>query len=67
MEPDVEIIGLCHSVAIISEIYVTQHKCQMRWHNFHFKRMLIMGLINRLWFKKNTYTQNKSDPVDAAV
>ena len=30
----VDIIGLCHIVAILWEIYVL-------WHNFHFKRMLI--------------------------
>ena len=38
MVPYVDIIGLCHSVAILQEIYVMQHKYHVRWHNFHFKR-----------------------------
>ena len=42
--PYIEIIGLCHRVAILWEIYVMRHKCKVSWHNFHFKRMLITGL-----------------------
>ena len=41
-------IGLCPSVANLLEIYVMRPKCQVRWLRFHFKRMLIMGLGNRL-------------------
>ena len=32
----VEIIGLCHSVAIFWEIYVMRPKCHVRWLRFHF-------------------------------
>ena len=28
---NVDMIGLCHSVAILWEIYVMQHKCNERW------------------------------------
>ena len=44
MVPYVDIIGLCHSVAILWEIYVMRPKCHVRWLRFHFKRMLITGL-----------------------
>ena len=40
MVPYVEIIGLCHSITILGEIYVM-------WHNFHFKRMQITGLCQQ--------------------
>ena len=40
----VEIIGLCHSVEILWEIYVMRPKCHVRWLSFHFKRMLVTGL-----------------------
>ena len=43
MIPYGDIIGLCHSVAILWEIYVVRHKCHVRWHYSHFKRMLITG------------------------
>ena len=26
-------------------MYVMRHKCHVRWHDFHFKRMLIKGLF----------------------
>ena len=45
----VDIIRQCHSVAILLEIYGMQPKCHVRWLRFHFKHLLIMGLINRLW------------------
>ena len=41
--PYVDIIGLCHSVAILREIYVMRRKCYMRCHNYHSKQMLITG------------------------
>ena len=41
MVPYVDTIGLCHSVTILWEVYVMRHKCHFRWHNFHFKQMLI--------------------------
>ena len=44
MVPNVDMIGLCSSVAILWEIHVMQHKCHVRWLRFHFKRMLITGL-----------------------
>ena len=44
MVPYVDLIGLCHSVAILRGIYVMRHKCHVRWHNFNFKRMLITRL-----------------------
>ena len=34
----VDIIGLCHSVAILLEIYVMRPKSKVRWLRFHFKR-----------------------------
>ena len=40
----VDIIGLCHSVAILFEIYVMRPKCHVRWLRFHFKRIPITGL-----------------------
>ena len=40
----VDIIGLCHSVAILWKIYLMRRKCHVRWLRFHFKRMLIKGL-----------------------
>ena len=39
-----DIIGLCHSVAILKEIYVMRPKCHLRWLRFNLKRMLITGL-----------------------
>jgi hypothetical protein len=45
MVPYADIIGLCHSVAILWEIYVMPHKCHMMWLHLHFKRMLITGLV----------------------
>ena len=44
MVPYVDIIGLCPSLAILWEIYVIRHKCNVRWLRFHFKWILIMGL-----------------------
>ena len=44
MVPYVDIIVICHSVAIVAEIYVMRHKYNERWKNFNFKRMLITGL-----------------------
>ena len=41
----VDMIGLCHSVAILQEIYEMQPKTHVMWQRFHFKRMLITGLI----------------------
>ena len=38
------IFGLCHSVAILWEIYVMRRECHVKWLRFHFKRMLITGL-----------------------
>ena len=46
---------------ILREIYVIWHKCHMRWHNFHFKRMLITTHVNRLWTKKNTFKITKNE------
>jgi hypothetical protein len=43
----VDIIGLCHSVAIFWEVYVMRHKCHVWWHNFHLKGMLITGLCQK--------------------
>ena len=40
----VDIIVLCHSVAILREIYVMRSKCHVKWLSLHFKRMLITGL-----------------------
>ena len=40
----VNIIGLCHSVAILWEIYVMRPECHVRWLRSHFKCMLITGL-----------------------
>ena len=40
----VDIFGLCHSVAILWEIYVMRSKCHVMWLRFHLKRMLIKGL-----------------------
>ena len=37
MVPYVDIIGLCHSVAILLEIYVMWHKCHVSWLRFHFQ------------------------------
>ena len=36
MVPSIDLNGL--------EIYVMQHKCQVRWHKFHFKGMLKQDL-----------------------
>ena len=44
----VPVIGLCHNVTILWEIYVMRHKCYVRLHNFHFKRMIITGLKKKL-------------------
>ena len=44
MVPNVDIIGLYHSLAILWEIYVMRHICHVSWNNFHFKRMAITGL-----------------------
>ena len=57
MVPYIDITG--HSVTILWEIFVMQHKCHVRWHNFHFKRMLITGLghlVNRLWVSPQLYS-----------
>ena len=32
----VDIIGLCHSVTILWEIYVKRYNCHVRWHNFYY-------------------------------
>ena len=45
MVPYVNIIGLCHSVPILWEIYIMRRKCHVMWLRFHFKHML----INELW------------------
>ena len=46
----VNIIGLSHSVAILWEILVMQHKCYLKELRFHFKRMIITGQVNfGLW------------------
>ena len=42
--PYIGIICLCHSVAILWKIYLMQHKCHVRWHNLHFKWMIITQL-----------------------
>ena len=44
MVPYVDIICLCHSVAILLYIYVMRQKWHVKWVRFHFKRMLITGL-----------------------
>ena len=44
MVPYLDIIGLCHSVAILWEIYAMRPKEHLLWLRFHFKRMLITGL-----------------------
>ena len=44
----VDIIGQCHIVALLWEIYVMRRTCDVRGLRFSFKRMLITGL-NRLW------------------
>ena len=44
MVPYVDIIGVCHSVAILLEIHVLRHKCHVRWLRSHFKRRVIIGL-----------------------
>ena len=44
MVPYVYIIGLCHNIVILWEIFVMQHKCHVKGHNFHFKLMLITRL-----------------------
>ena len=40
MVPYVDRVDLCHSFAILWEIYVMRHKYHVRWCNFHFKWML---------------------------
>ena len=42
--PYVDIIGICHIVAILWEIHVMRHKYHVRWLHFHFERMVITGL-----------------------
>ena len=46
----VDINGLCHSIPILWWIYVMRPKCRVRCLRFHFKRMTIMGLGDRLFF-----------------
>ena len=46
---NVDKISFCCSFAILWEIYVMWPKCHVRGLHFHFKRMLIRDLVNRLW------------------
>ena len=41
----VDIIGSCHSVAILWEIYVMRVKCHVRWLRFHFNKKHLIGVM----------------------
>ena len=51
---------LCLRVAILCEIYMMPHKCHVRWHYFHFKRMLITGKL-LIEYESNCMLRASSD------